>query len=182
MCTNILISVSTQSMASLPFTTQGASSQPLDSHQQLPYQPMSSNELVAHPRTFNSMPVQPMSSQQMPSHTIVSQPLTLQPFDSTITSSVGDTGVSRFTVSEEVSRFFPPAKVQTCFICNTTSSSSFDSLYQTTSMHSETKIYDFVWKFLDDQPSVRDNSTDAANSNWSLVCAGNHNNKLFTIF
>lgn len=181
MCTNILISVSTQSMASLPFTTQAASYQPLDSHQQLPYHPMSSHDLLMHQRPSNSIPVQPMSSRQMPFHTILSQPLSSQPFDSTITSSIPDMGMSRFTVSEDTSRYFPPAPFKRCFICNTTSSESFESLCQTTSMHSETKIYDFVWQFLDNQPSVRNNSTDAANSNWSLVCAGNHTDELITI-
>lgn len=65
----------------------------------------------------------------------------------------------------------PDELTSTCFICNTKSSESFVGLYDTVSSHSNTPLYDFVWRLLDDQPSVRDDSVEAANSNWSLLCA-----------
>lgn len=47
-------------------------------------------------------------------------------------------------------------------------SESFSNLYETASNYSQTPLYNFVWKFLDDQPSVRDDSIDAANT--SSIC------------
>lgn len=156
--TNVLMSVSTQSVASQPFTSQSYTSHSLNSHQHLAYHPMS-----PYARPVNSIDLQPAQSHQMPPHTVVSQQMASQPFESTITDSM-------FTISENTSRSTPQFPVKICFICNTRSSKTFVNLYQTTSSHSNTKIYDFVWQFLGDQPSVRDNSADAANSNCSLVC------------
>lgn len=87
----------------------------------------------------------------------------LSPFDMTISSSIIDDEGGTTSAMANTMRI--------CFICNTTSSESFVSLYDTVSEHSKTQIFDFVWKFLDDQPTVRDDSIDGANSNWSLVCA-----------
>lgn len=84
-------------------------------------------------------------------------------FDMTISSSnVDDDGATTSATT---------SSTKICFICNTTSSEFFVSLYETLSAHSQTQIFDFVWKFLDDQPTVRDDSIDGANSNWSLVCS-----------
>lgn len=79
----------------------------------------------------------------------------------TISSSIEDD--ANCIVAENLSK--------RCFICDTTESESFVSLYDTVSTHSKTLIFDFVWKFLDNQPSKRDDSVDAANSDWSLICA-----------
>lgn len=80
-----------------------------------------------------------------------------QPFDTTISSSIdGD--------------YYSASTSRTCFICNTAASESFVNMYETVSLHSNTPVYDFVWKFLDDKPSVRDDSIDAANANWSSLC------------
>lgn len=86
-------------------------------------------------------------------------------FDMTISSSNVDDDGATATTSAMTST------MKICFICNTTSSEFFVSLYETLSAHSQTQIFDFVWKFLDDQPTVRDDSIDGANSNWSLVCS-----------
>lgn len=87
--------------------------------------------------------------------------VTTQPFDMTISSSIIDDG--------EIS---PNSSIvnQTCFICNTTTSETFVNLYDTMSEHSNTPIFDFIWKFLDDKPSVRDDTVDGANSNWNSIC------------
>lgn len=167
---NVLMTVQTQSLTHPSYTPQSTPSQSLDFHQQLPYRPMPTHRTPYHSMPSDSMMFQPIQSSSMPPRTIVSQPVATQPFDATISSSVRDTGFSRFTITGNSSRLSTPSPVKMCFICNTTSSQSFVSLYQTISTHSHTKIYDFVWKFLNDQPSVRDSSTDAANSNWSLVC------------
>lgn len=171
--TNILMSVSTQSMASHPFPRQSTSSQSLNSHQQLPNHSITSHQMSLHPNTVNSMPMQspPISLRQMPPHTMISQSMPQQPFDVTATTSVNNDCISRFTISENVSTFSPSVPAKMCFVCNTTTSESFVSLYLATSKHSNTKIYDFIWSLLNCQPSCRENSTDAANSNWSLVCA-----------
>lgn len=83
----------------------------------------------------------------------------------------GDGGMSRFTINENTSRFTPRSPIKMCFICNTTTSQSFVSLYREKSLHSNTKIFDFIWEFLNNQTSVRDSTAAAANSNWSLLCA-----------
>lgn len=80
-----------------------------------------------------------------------------QPFDTTISSSIDES-------------FYSASAARTCFICNTASSESFVNMYEIVSLHSNTPVYDFVWKFLDDKPSVRDDSIDAANANWSSLC------------
>lgn len=95
--------------------------------------------------------MQPMSTQN-----------NLSLFDTTISSSMIDDGGATTSGIANGMRM--------CFICNTTSSESFVSLYETLSAHSQTPLFDFVWKFLDDQPTVRDDSIDGANSNWSVVC------------
>lgn len=59
-----------------------------------------------------------------------------------------------------------------CFLCNTTESEKFLNLYEAITFHSNTPVFDFVWKFLDDKPSVRDDTVDAANSNWNSICVG----------
>ncbi|XP_055298202.1 uncharacterized protein LOC129566153 [Sitodiplosis mosellana] len=181
---NVLMSVSTQPMVPFPFTSLSSTPHSLNAHQHSPFHPMNTHSMVAQPRPSDSMPLPPMShvsshqmpsyqmpSHQMPSHTMVSQSPDSQPFDLTITSSIQGDGMSRFTIKENISRFTPRSPIKMCFICNTATSESFVSLYRTMSMHSNTKIYDFVWQFLNDQPSVRDSSAAAANSNWSLVCA-----------
>lgn len=87
-----------------------------------------------------------------------------QPFDTTISSStiILDDDDDDERSSADLTSM--------CFICNTKTSESYVSLYETVSLHSKTQIYDFVWKFLNDKPSIRDDSIEAANSNWSLVC------------
>lgn len=94
---------------------------------------------------------------QIPGEVLLS--VSTQPFDMTISSSIDDS--QNLADSNRI-----------CFICNTSTSESFVSLYETLSQHSNTPVYDFVWKFLDNKPSVRDDSIDAANSDWSSLCAG----------
>lgn len=81
-----------------------------------------------------------------------------QPFDMTISSSMEDSPIPAATEN------------RTCFICNTTASESYVNLYETVTSHSNTPVYDFVWKFLGDKPSIRDDSIDGANANWSSLC------------
>lgn len=59
-----------------------------------------------------------------------------------------------------------------CFLCNATESDTFLNLYEALTFHSNTPVFDFVWKFLDDKPSVRDDTVDAANSSWNSICVG----------
>lgn len=90
---------------------------------------------------------------------VSTQSSTSQPFDMTISSSMMDEdGTTATTSTNKIC----------CFICNTTVSDNFFSLFDTLSKHSLTHIFDFVWKFLGDQPSVREDSIDAANA--STVC------------
>lgn len=94
------------------------------------------------------------------------QPMILQPidFDTTISSSVDLDDDAEIQVTSRTATNLN----RICFICNTTSSDRFVNLFETVSKHSLTNLYEFVWKFLDDQPSVRDDSIEAANS--SSVC------------
>lgn len=114
------------------------------------------SELLFTVTTVSTHPVQLAAS---------SSSITSQPFDMTISSSVLD--------DERSSRSnnYPTNSHKICFICNTTASENFVNLYEAVTKHSQTQIFDFVWKFMDNQPSVRDDSIDAANSNWSSVCA-----------
>lgn len=89
--------------------------------------------------------------------------VTTQPFDTTISSSIVDTTTPAPVV-------IPITRI--CFLCNTTESESFVNLYEALTSHSNTPVFDFVWKFLDDKPSVRDDTVDAANSNWNSLCIG----------
>lgn len=69
----------------------------------------------------------------------------------------------------------PPAPIplsRICFLCNSTESQTYLNLYESLTFHSNTPVFDFVWKFLDDKPSVRDDTVDAANSNWNSICVG----------
>lgn len=94
---------------------------------------------------------------------VASPIISSQPFDMTISSSVlDDEGAQSSAYQSNIQKI--------CFICNTTASEQFVNLYDTVTKHSQTQIFDYVWKFLDNQPSVRDDSIDAANSNWSSIC------------
>lgn len=79
----------------------------------------------------------------------------------TISSSIDDATASA-----------PAPLSRICFLCNTTESETFLNLYEALTFHSNTPVFDFVWKFLDDKPSVRDDTVDAANSNWNSICVG----------
>lgn len=96
---------------------------------------------------------------------VASPTITSQPFDMTISSSVlDDEGGAQSSVNtSNIHRI--------CFICNTTACEQFVNLYDTVTEHSQTQIFDYVWKFLDNQPSIRDDSIDAVNSKWNSVCA-----------
>ncbi|XP_031637721.1 uncharacterized protein LOC116350129 [Contarinia nasturtii] len=113
-----------------------------------------SKNLIAH-RNVCPLPTQLLLT--------VSTQSTLQPFDMTISSSMPNENDGNYTFVEKLNK--------KCFICDTTVSESFVSLYDTLSKHSQTQIFEFVWKFLDNHPSVRDDSIDAANSDWSSICA-----------
>lgn len=94
-----------------------------------------------------------------------------QPFDPTISSStihIIDDGNDEDGANEE--EMNPFEAISTCFICNTRTSESYVSMHESVTTHSNAPIYDYVWNFLNDKPSVRDDSTDAANSNWNLIC------------
>lgn len=97
----------------------------------------------------------------LPSEVLLS--VSTQPFDMTISSSIDDT-------TTPASIAIPINRV--CFLCNTTESETFINLYEALTSHSNTPVFDFVWKFLDDKPSVRDDTVDAANSNWNSLCMG----------
>lgn len=60
---------------------------------------------------------------------------------------------------------------QVCFICNTTTSQSFADLYGTMAAYSGKSIFDFIWKFLDDKPSVRNDTMDATSLGREVVCS-----------
>lgn len=98
----------------------------------------------------------------LPSEVLLS--VSTQPFDMTISSSIDDAPTP---IATPLSRI--------CFLCNTTESETFVNLYEALTLHSNTPVFDFVWKFLDDKPSVRDDTVDAANSNWNSICMGCHN-------
>lgn len=99
----------------------------------------------------------------LPSEVLLS--VTTQPFDMTISSSIDET-----TAPAAAAAAVPINQV--CFLCNTTECDTFVNLYDTSTSHSNTPVFDFVWKFLDDKPSVRDDTVDAANSNWNALCIG----------
>lgn len=113
--------------------------------------------------SVTTQPVQ-VQMQTIQGQQIQFQPMILQPCDTTISSSVD------LDDDDEIQESPPSATSSNriCFICNTTSSDKFVNLFETLSKHSLTNIFEFVWKFLDDQPSVRDDSIEAANS--SSLC------------
>lgn len=58
-----------------------------------------------------------------------------------------------------------------CFVCNTSSSESFVSLFDTTTKHTNKKVYDYIWKIQGNNTSIRNESIDDPNSHWNYVCA-----------
>lgn len=56
-----------------------------------------------------------------------------------------------------------------CFICNRPSNEPFADIYSTVS-DSGTAIYDFIWQFLGNKPSVRNSETDASNLSNHVIC------------
>lgn len=122
------------------------------------------------PYQMHSDPVTPRHTplhHSMPTHTTISRPVDSTTRSATITSSVGgNSSSSRFTPHQ------PSIVREMCYICNTKSSQSFVDLYRTTSRYSNTVLFDFVRKFMHNQPSVRENLTHADHTNWHLVCAG----------
>lgn len=99
---------------------------------------------------------------ELPSQVLLS--VSTQPFDMTISSSIDEPATQMAPVAVPIG--------QICFLCNTTESETFINLYEALTTHSNTPVFDFVWKFLDDKPSVRDDTVDAANSNWNSLCIG----------
>lgn len=96
-----------------------------------------------------------------------------QPFDPTISSST--INYSTFVIDDDEDggneeEMNPFEAISTCFICNTRTAESYVSMYESVTTHSNAPIYDYVWNFLNDKPSVRDESSDGANSNWNLIC------------
>lgn len=96
-----------------------------------------------------------------------------QPFDPTISSST--INYSTFVIDDvedggNEEEMNPFEAISTCFICNTRTAESYVSMYESVTTHSNAPIYDYVWNFLNDKPSVRDESSDGANSNWNLIC------------
>lgn len=75
-----------------------------------------------------------------------------------------------FEISSNVQDTYTGPVQRICFICNTTASESFVNIYETVSRRSLTLICDFVWRFLNDTPSVREDVSDSARSKWSLIC------------
>lgn len=123
-------------------------------------------QMQSHQMHFDPVIPRHNHHHSMPTHTIVSPPVDSTICSTTITSTVdGESSSSRFTPQSSVVR-------KMCYICNTKSSQSFVDLYRTTSRYSNTVIFDFVQKFMHDQPSVRDKLTHADHTNWHLVCAG----------
>lgn len=68
-------------------------------------------------------------------------------------------------------------EVKRCFICDASveihpNSEKRDhvNLYNTNTSHSDTPIYDLVWKFLGEKPSHRNLTTADADSQWNCVC------------
>lgn len=67
--------------------------------------------------------------------------------------------------------------VKQCFICDSSVQIRSNSdqrdhvnLYNTNTSHSDTPIYDLVWKFLGEKPSQRNLTATEADSQWNLVC------------
>lgn len=65
---------------------------------------------------------------------------------------------------------FTPNQNQVCFICNSATSESYVDLYGTVAAHSGKCIFDFVWKFLGNKPSVRNELMDASCLTQEVVC------------
>lgn len=59
---------------------------------------------------------------------------------------------------------------QSCFLCNKQNSESFMDLYTTVTTYSKKSIYNFIWKFMDGNPSVRNDVLDASCLQDDVIC------------
>lgn len=57
-----------------------------------------------------------------------------------------------------------------CFVCNARCNESSVNMFGSVTAHSKKSIYDFIWKFLGNKPSVRNATTDASSLNDEVIC------------
>lgn len=120
-----------------------------------PVQPVITQTRTMLPYTLSTM--QPT----MKPHTVTSQPQQLYPTIPNVSTLI--------TTSNPQTQ--PEQKQKLCFVCNTSSSKTFVSLFGTKTKFRGTQIYDYIWKIQGNNTSVRNESVNGSNSHLNYVCA-----------